>query len=727
MEKEPSQTGKNPKNQFLEEFLAQVAQDSTLLTMSDSSMIVRDLSSLSPADYPALEIPDEMQQKIEELQSVIHAIENKPAIPIEVALPGRNFRVDYRRALNPAQLAAVITTEGPLLVIAGAGSGKTRVIVHRVSFLLESGVPPSEILLLTFTRKAASEMLGRVQELLSEVAVNKVTGGTFHSFANFILRKYANLLGLPARFTILDSGDAEDTIDLIRSEMKLDKTDKAFPKKSRISEIISGARNRNTTMREMIQLHYTGLQKYVGDLEMLLEGYTRYKKLTQTFDYDDLMEVLRNALRDNIPFRKKMQHEYRYIMVDEYQDTNIVQKEIVDFLAAGHQNVMVVGDDAQSIYAFRGANYENIIRFPQVYPRCTVIRIEQNYRSNQTILDFTNDIIRSTRLGYRKTLFSTNNREHFPVVRKFYDQEEEAGFIVTRILELREQSIDTGEIAVLCRAAWHWSFVEVELKKRNIPYVTVGGLAFHEKMHIKDLISFLKILLNPYDAVAWHRVLKLLPGIGQVSATSIVKEIRENGGKLDLPAYTKKKFYDALRKLMEALNQAAEENLPLATRMTLIRDYYYPILQSRDSDAAVRLLDLNVLIDMAAKYESLEKFLSDFTLEPPSNNFSGQANPLIAEGEEKPVTLSTIHSAKGLEWYAVFIPHALDGLLPSSRALDSLEELEEERRLFYVASSRAREELYITMPSFVRSYQGFCSFPSRFLIEIDKKRYEYRP
>jgi DNA helicase II / ATP-dependent DNA helicase PcrA len=720
-----NQKNKPGKNQFLEDFLAQVAQDSTMMAPVQSALAVRDLSSLSPDDYPPLELTEELQHKIDELKSVIKTLEDKPALPAMVSLPDRPFKIDYRRSLNDPQLAAVSITEGPLLVIAGAGSGKTRVIVHRVSFLLETGVNPSDILLLTFTRKASAEMLNRVQELLHDTAVTKVMGGTFHSFSNHILRKYANLLALPNNFTILDTADSEDTLDLIRSEMKLDKTDKAFPKKTRIYEIISGARNRSITIREMIQKDFSGLINYVSDIELLFSGYTRYKKLTGTFDYDDLMEVLRNALRDNSTFRKKMQQEFRYIMVDEFQDTNILQKEIVDFLAAGHRNIMVVGDDAQSIYSFRGANYENIIRFPQTYPDCAVIRIEQNYRSNQTILDFTNDIIRNARLGYRKSLYTSNTRQFLPLVKKFYDQEEEASFIVTRILELREAGISTGEMAVLCRAAWHWNFIEVELKKRNIPYVTVGGLAFHEKMHIKDLISYLRILLNPYDAVAWHRILKTLPGIGQVSATAIVREIRENGGKLNLSLYAKKKFFEELKSLLAALSRAAEEHLSVGARISIMRDYYSPLLQARESDAHIRILDLNVLVDMASKYELLEKFLSDFTLEPPSKNFSGTSNPLVAEGEEKALTLSTIHSAKGLEWYAVFVPHALDGLLPSSRALDSLEEVEEERRLFYVACSRAREELYITMPSFVRSYQGFCSYPSRFIIELDRTRYDY--
>ncbi|MGE5448601.1 MAG: ATP-dependent helicase, partial [Bacteroidales bacterium] len=442
-----------------------------------------DLSVITLDDYPEAEIPERALTRMEELKSIIQSIESRPATTNEIKLT-KAYKINYAFELNRAQLEAVTTLNGPVLVIAGAGSGKTRVIVHRVAFMLENGIPPQEILLLTFTRKAAQEMTGRVQALLKDNSVQKVFGGTFHSFSNYVLRKYANLLNIPNNFTIIDSEDSADTIDLVKSELKLISKDKAFPKKNRIQEIISSARNRNLSIKEVIENEFTGLMEYLQPLEMIRLGYERYKKICNIFDYDDLMDVLRDSLRDNIPFRRLVQQEYKYIMVDEYQDTNIVQKEIVEYLAETHRNVLIVGDDAQSIYSFRGANYENILRFPQKYPDCRVIKIEENYRSNQKILDFTNDIIRNARIGYKKRLYSSIQKEALPFVKKFYDQQSEAEFIVSKILEYREKGIALNQVAVLVRAFWHARFIELELNKRGIPYVAVGGLAFNERKHV---------------------------------------------------------------------------------------------------------------------------------------------------------------------------------------------------------------------------------------------------
>lgn len=681
------------------------------------------LTSLTVEDYDIIEIPDVVNEKVKQLNAVIKKLDNKPTIDIKI--PDKKFKINYIRELNKSQLAASTYINGPLLVIAGAGSGKTRVIVHRLSFLLELGVDPQEILLLTFTKKAAKEMLNRAEKLLQSQLAGKVMGGTFHSFANYTLRKHCNLLGLPNNFTIMDTPDSEDTIDLIRTELKFAQNDKAFPKKKRIHEIISSSRNRNLSIKEVIEKEFTGLLKYEKDIELIMRGYTQYKKICAVFDYDDLLEHLRDGLRDNLIFRNKIQEDYRYIMVDEFQDTNIVQKEIIDFIAEKHRNIMIVGDDAQSIYSFRGANYENILRFPETYPECAVVKIEQNYRSNQTLLNFTNAIIKNAKIGYKKRLFSENTNNNIPIVQKFYNQEEEAEFIVSRILSLRERGIELKNMAVLCRAAWHWHIIEFELQKRGIPYVTVGGLAFHEKLHIKDIVSYLRLTQNPYDAVAWHRILKLLPGIGKITATNIVKEIRQNNGLISAEKFEKKNFYSSLKLLADMLMSASDPTISVASKVELIKNYYYPILKSRESDYQSRMIDINVLNDMAGKYDTLEKFLSDFTLEPPSNKFSDKPNPMVDESEEKPLTLSTVHSAKGLEWYAIFVPHTLDGLFPSSKALTNIEDIEEERRLFYVACSRAKEELYITMPSYVKTFNGVCSFPSRFLVEVARETYKY--
>ena len=412
-------------------------------------------------------------------------------------------------------------------------------------------------------------------------------------------------------------------------------------------------------------------------------------------------------------------------MVDEYQDTNIIQKEIVEYLSEYSGNILVVGDDAQSIYSFRGANYENILRFPQKYPDCKVIKIEENYRSNQKILDFTNNIISNAKIGYRKHLFSRIINEDLPLVRKFYDQQAEAEFIVDKIMEYREKGIALDQIAILVRAFWHARYIEVELNKRSIPYIAVGGLKFNERKHVKDIISYLRIIQNPYDAVAWHRILKYLPGVGIMTARRIIEKIMNEKG-LENNAFEKSKFAEGLKRLIEMYNKAKDENISIPQKIEIIKDYYSPILQATEYDYQIRLLDINVLIDLSSKYDSLEKFLTDFALDPPSRNFGNKTVPLIDESEDKPLTVSTIHSAKGLEWYSVIIPHALDGLIPSVRSLNNIEEIEEERRLFYVACSRAKQDLIITMPSYVAGYNAFLSYPSRFLVEIGKDKFHYQ-
>jgi DNA helicase II / ATP-dependent DNA helicase PcrA len=726
-ENQSSETGSSDEDISKKSFF-DLIEDLALRHKEDSREISpgqgSDLSTVSINEYPEVEQTDRTTRKLDELKSIIQTIESRASVPAEIKL-GKSYRIDYRMELNQAQLEAVTTIDGPVLVIAGAGSGKTRVIVHRVAFMIENGISPEEILLLTFTRKAAGEMLGRVQQLLKDNAAQKVFGGTFHSFSNYVLRKYSNILGIPNNFTIIDEEDSADTIDLIRSELKIEKKEKAFPRKNRIQEIISSARNRNLPIQEVIENEFSGLKDFISHIELINQGYEKYKKICRIFDYDDLMDVLRNSLRDNAAFRRALQKVYRYIMVDEYQDTNIVQKEIIEYLAGGSRNILVVGDDSQSIYSFRGANYENILRFPQKYPDCKVIKIEENYRSNQKILDFTNDIILNAKIGYKKRLYSKITNDNLPLVRKFYDQEAEAGFIVDRILEYREKGVALNQIAILVRAFWHARYIEIELNRRSIPYIAVGGLRFNERKHVRDVISYLRIIQNPYDAVAWHRVLKYLPGVGFVTAGKIMGNIISEKG-MNLAVFEKAKFAEELKSLIDMLERAKDNTIPIPRKIEIIKEYYAPILQSREYDYQVRLLDINVLIDLSSKYDELEKFLTEFALDPPSRNFGSKAVPLIDETEDKPLTVSTIHSAKGLEWYAVIIPHALDGLIPSVRSLNNIEELEEERRLFYVACSRAKQDLIITMPSYVASYNAFLSYPSRFLVEISKERFQYK-
>ena len=711
------------REKLLEDFLGEL--EDAEVTPGESKSNLPEIYNLTPDDYPEVEIPEESKERIDELRKIAESIEQKKhkLEYVSKELVKGDYRIDYGNHLNEAQLTAATTTQGPLLVIAGAGSGKTRVIVYRVSYLLENNVDPGRILLLTFTRKAAHEMLTRVEQLFKDTRAGKVMGGTFHSFAVHVLRKYAGLLNLPHNFTIIDTADSEDTIDLIRTELKYNQKEKKFPKKKRLQKIISGSRNRNMTIRDFVERFYSGLIDYVQDIELIYNGYTRYKEMSNIFDFDDLMEFLRNSLRDKPRFCKRLQEDFDYIMVDEFQDTNVVQKEIVDWLAAKHRNLMVVGDDSQSIYAFRGANYENILRFPQQFPDCKVVKIEKNYRSSRNILEFTNNIIDHSIIGYKKKLYSDIESYDLPIIKRFYDEEEEAAFIVSKVLELREQNVPLNEIAVLNRADWHNRYIQTELNKRGIPYVVVGGFKFNERMHIKDMIAYLRIILNPHDSVAWHRVLKLLPGIGKVTAGNIVREVRRSG-EIELDKFMGKKFFIQLRQLRDVLNRAADEKLYVNERLQILKDYYAPILEKKETDYQSRLLDIDVLIDLAKKYDTIERFLSDFALEPPSRSLSGETTPLIDESEESPMTISTVHSAKGLEWNTVIIPHALDGLFPSIRAKD-LEEMEEERRLFYVACSRAKEQLYITFPGVLYSYDAVFTYPSRFLAEIEKDRFTF--
>jgi DNA helicase-2/ATP-dependent DNA helicase PcrA len=710
---------------LLDNFLKQISGAVTLPSKTET-FEYGDISSIELSEYPELELSPDLEKKISALKLIAESIEQKDAgAGRDSSHNFSRFKVDYLNALNPAQLAAVLITELPVLVIAGAGSGKTRVIVHRVSYLIEKGVDARSILLLTFTRKASKEMLERVETLLKDKRVGNVTGGTFHSFAAFILRKYCNLLNLPPNFTIIDASDSEDIIDLIRSELRFNTKDKKFPKKSRIYDIISYSRNKNTTISSIVHEQYSGLTDYIPAIELIYNGYSKYKAISKILDFDDLMEVLRDSLRDNIRFREHLQNHYQYVMVDEFQDTNIVQKEIVDFISEKHRRIMVVGDDSQSIYAFRGANYENILRFPSTYPECAVVKIEENYRSNQTILDFTNSIIGNAKIGYRKKLFTKNARQSPPVIKRVYGQQEEAEFIVDRIMDLGEQNVPLNEIAVLNRADWHNRYIQAEMSKRGIPYVVVGGFRFNERMHIKDIISYLRITYNPADAVAWHRVLKYIGGVGQVTAGSLINEFRNSEDPFSFEAFRQRKFYSELLILGNMLARASQPEYTLTQKIEVIRDYYAPILQAREDDYFTRMQDVDVLVDLSRKYRELDKFLSDFALDPPSKRVADQSAPLIDEGEEKgKVTISTVHSAKGLEWYAVFIPHALEGMFPSNRATN-LEEMEEERRLFYVACSRAKEELYITFPRSIYSYDAVFHLPSRFLVEIDKGKYVF--
>jgi len=663
--------------------------------------------------YLEPEIDSNMQARLARFEKLRQEVERRHLLePVADLKPG--LKLDYAHELNARQLAAVTTTSGPLLILAGAGSGKTRTLVYRLNYLLETGTPPERILLLTFTRKASAEMLQRSRGLLQSERAEKVMGGTFHSFASHLLRRYAKLLNLDPHFSIIDTVDAEDIIDLIRQELKFDKQSRAFPKKSRIQELISRSRNCQMTIAEVVARDFKGLETYLEELETLESVFQEYKRRHFLLDYDDLLDQVNLGLRENPAFKRSVQNLFDHIMVDEYQDTNKVQKELADHLAEKHRNLMVVGDDAQSIYAFRGAELENILLFPESWPDCKIVRLEQNYRSSQPLLDFSNALLKQARLGYPKHLFSERKQGITPEVCKHFSTEDEAIWVVDQILALREQGLELSEMAVLYRSGFHSNYIQAELLRRSIPYVVYGGIRFTERRHVKDLVALARLLLNGFDAVAWHRILKLIPGVGQVTARKIIESVRTHQGQFVLNGLGKKKFAPDLQTLYTTL-EAARQAPSVVAQLECLQSYYAPLLREVESDWSQRLPDLEILLQLARKYKKLETFLSDFALDPPSQKYQDGTTPLIDEREEKPVVLSTIHSAKGLEWSAVFIPHLLDGLLPSARSLKRLDELEEERRLFYVACTRAREYLFLSYPAWHQSYDAVFTQVSRFL------------
>lgn len=667
-------------------------------------------------------IEEDYQKRIEYINHIISNIENKTLIE-EPFIQKETYKIDYKNELNDQQLQAVQTINGALLIAAGAGSGKTKTLSYRTAYMLENGVNQSEILLLTFTRKSAKEMLDRTQKLL-ELKTMNIQGGTFHSFANNVLRKYSNVIDMKADFTIIDTVDSEDVIDLVRRELKLEKiAGKPMPKKSSIQKIISMSKNFRKSIKDIIYLKYPNLEDFIPSIELIYNSYIEYNKAHNLYDYDDLLEQLYQHLKNNIQFKNILQNKYKYIMVDEFQDTNIVQKLIINELSDKYKNVMAVGDDAQSIYSFRGANFENILIFPDTYPDCKIIKLEKNYRSSQSILNFSNDIINNFTIGYKKQLFSDKKDNDLPLVKRFGNEEDEAEYIKNEIINLYNNGSNYKDISILYRSSYHSNFIQTSLTLAGIPYQVFGGIKFIERRHIRDIISYLRIFQNPLDAVSWNRILLLLDNIGRVTASKIIKEIENHNGKIDFLSFNKDKYYDQLLELENILNTNNKEDIPISLKIENLKNYYAPILENKGNDADKRLLDIDVLITMSNKYEyDLEKFLSDFTLEPPENQFQDGVNPNTDKNKDY-VTLSTIHSAKGLEWTNVFIIHALDGLFPSAKAIDNIESLEEERRLFYVASTRAKSKLYLTMPAYSYTYNGCLELPSRFITEIDKGKY----
>jgi len=629
-----------------------------------------------------------------------------------------SFKIRYEDRLNEAQLKAVEIDRGSVLVIAGAGSGKTRTLVYRVARLVEQGTDAKQILLLTFTRRAAASML-KMASLLLDERCQKVSGGTFHSFANATLRRYADLVGFNRNFTILDRSDSEDVINLIRTRLGLHKGEVRFPRKRAILNVISKSINKGCLLEEVLEEDYPQFMEILDIIEKIRQEYREYKRTKSLLDYDDLLVYLKVLLEENDDLRAKLSNFYRYIMIDEYQDTNKLQAKIACLLASEHQNIMVVGDDSQSIYSFRGANFRNIMDFPKIFSRAKIITLEQNYRSTQPILNLTNEIIRYAEEKYSKTLFTEKEGDQKPLFIQIPNENYQSRFIVRKVLELREEGKPLDSIAILFRAGWHSNDLEIELASHNIPFVKHGGLKFMEAAHIKDVIAYLRVVFNPLDSVSWLRILLLIEGIGPKIAGEIILNIVDHEKGLEFlkgNRFKGKKYHQDLNRLFSTLSKIQSKEIKPTEQVGILLKFYRPYLEQKYDDFNRRINDLDSLARIAERYNKLERFLSDITLEPLE---IGQVD--AGTKEEERLVLSTIHSAKGLEWQTVFIIFCIDGYLPSFRSLDSEEDVEEERRLLYVAATRAKENLYLMRPQIEyrgRSSLGFSKV-SRFLEEGD--------
>jgi DNA helicase-2/ATP-dependent DNA helicase PcrA len=615
----------------------------------------------------------------------------------------RNFRIKYAEVLNPAQYDAVTHRDGPLLVVAGAGSGKTRTLIYRVARLIESGVPPGAILLLTFTRRASQEMLRRAEQLVGD-RTRAVSGGTFHSFANTVLRQWGAPLGLKPNFTILDRADMEDVINLLRSRMGFGSRERRFPKKGTLAEAISMARNKRRGLDEEIQLDFPHLIEHSEEILQLAQRYEAYKRERGLLDYDDLLDKLVELLQQNAAVRMRLSDAYRYIMIDEYQDTNEVQAEIVRLLAANHRNVMAVGDDAQSIYSFRGANFRNILDFPKIFTNARIVKLEENYRSIQGILDVANEVISRAAESYTKVLFTRRKGELRPMLVRAADEHMQSRFVAQRILELREEGVELNEIAVLFRSSFHSFDLELELQRRDVPFIKRGGFKFIETAHVKDVLAHLRVVANPTDVVSWLRALTLVKGVGNRTAERLI-ELLINAPEPEKAliassavSIARGEGPDGFRRLAELLASMRGEAKRPADQVAATIAYYLPIMrEAYPDDFPKRERDLEHFQNITERYRSLQSMLSDMALEPPNDSLGGV---LATDTEDELLTLSTIHSAKGLEWKVVFLIWAADGRFPGPQSMDP-EDLEEERRLMYVATTRAKDELYLSYPIYM--------------------------
>jgi len=628
--------------------------------------------------------------------------------------------IDYEKNLNPQQLKVVKEADGPSLVLAGAGSGKTRVLIYRLAYLLEKGIQPENILLATFTNRAANEMTSRA-EILLKSSLPHLWAGTFHHIGNITLRKEAGLLGYSPNFTIVDKEDAHDLLEDCMEELGLYKKAKMFPKKNLIYNIYSLAGNSLETIEQTIKRFHPHIEEYTGEVKKILRHYQKKKQNANIMDFADLLSKWFALLEDK-QIRSKYASLFQYILVDEYQDTNKLQFEIIQRLSSHHNNILVVGDDAQSIYSFRAADINNILDFPKKFAGTKIFKLEINYRSRPPILTLANDIIKHNANQFPKTLEPVKTGGEIPAVVTVKDVYQQARFIGQRIVELTREGIPLQEIAVLFRSRFQALELEMELLKRSIPYIVRGGLRFFEQAHIKDVLAYLKAIANRKDELSFKRAVCLHRGIGRSYAYKIWESFNKNQGKLapiekELPKRQRQGFAE----FAELFGKLKKIKNPVSALNEILKSYKQYCYLSFDN-ADERILDLEELTKMAAQYADIRQFLLDMGA---FEDFKGETR-LSASEREEVLVLSTIHQAKGLEWETVFLIGLSDYEFPHPKALGTEGALEEERRLFYVAATRTKSLLYLTHPQTKYTFRNgaIITRPSQFLYELDAATYE---
>lgn len=680
----------------------------------------------------------------------------------ETSLPERLTR--YKSELNEEQFRVVTAQPKATLVVAGAGTGKTRAITYRVAYLIEQGVSPQRILLATFTNRASREMLRRVELLTGNQNVHRIWGGTFHRIANMMLRRHAVSIGFDSNFSILDSEDARDLINICIEDAAIDTKAKRFPKAEVVQNIISFANNTDLPLDKVIAGKYPYFEMLTAQIMRVDSIYQDRKRERNVMDYDDLLLNVKRLLIEKTQIAELYAEQFQHILVDEYQDTNYLQAEIIDLLAVKHRNVMVVGDDAQSIFAWRGAEFTNIYEFPKRYPEAQLFKLETNYRSTPEILGLANVSIANNKRQFPKILQAVKRSIDFkPALVPCSDVEQQSVFVASRILELRDDGTNLEDIAVMYRSHYHSIELQLELSRRNIPYRVQSGVRFFEQAHIKDVVSYLRIIVNPRDELAWKRLLKMIPGVGNATANRIFESLMltdnaeygssaraidaaQPGDSLTLassvspssivrllqiaPKIREKQPWQNFVKLLELLVSDENRGQPSKQISLILENGYEQYLQETFENVDARMEDLRGLAQFANRYTTTEDFLSELALLSTERFKEPQAvvgeEVIEGGGEDELLTLTSVHQAKGLEWKAVFIIWAAEGKFPSPRSLKEIDSEEEERRLWYVALTRAKDELYITYPLMITDYnrQTVLQKPSRFVLECPPALFE---